>query len=132
MSLKMGTWDYIDTELPYNTTNRSLHMKDMGGKGWELVSVSSNPLTGCHVFFWKRPQSQNVNKDLNGERFVTNMPEEQYSISETRKLQREGTPSPTVQRSNQDISELNYKEFPEPQVVMVVKYRPKEGYFDQF
>ena len=128
----MGTWDYTDTELPLNTTERSLHMKDMGGKGWELVSVSSNPVTGCHVFFWKRPQSRDVSKDHNGERFVTNMPEEQYRISETRKLQHEGTPPPTAKKSNQDISGPNYKEFPEPQVVMVVKYRPKEGCFDQF
>ena len=132
MNLKMGTWDYLDTELPFNTTDRSLHMKDMGGKGWELVSVSSNPVTGCHVFFWKRPQSRDVNKDHNGERFVTNMPEEQYRIAKTRKLQHEGTHSPTAKKSNQDISGPNYKAFPEPQVVMVVKYRPKEGCFDQF
>ena len=39
----MVMWDYKDTELPVNTTDRSSHMKDMGGKGWELVSVSPNP-----------------------------------------------------------------------------------------
>ncbi len=111
MNLKMGTWDYLDTELPFNTTDRSLHMKDMGGKGWELVSVSSNPVTGCHVFFWKRPQSRDVSKNHNGERFVTNMPEEQYRISETRKLQHEGTHSPTAKKYNQDISGPNYKVF---------------------
>ena len=132
MNLKMGTWDYIDTELPFNTPDRSLHMKDMGGKGWELVSVSSNPVTGCHVFFWKRPRSRDVNKNDNGVGFVTNKPEEQSRNLETRKSQYEGTPSPSVQKSNQDISESNYKEFPEPQVVMVVKYRPKEGCFDEF
>ena len=132
MNLKMGTWDYIDTELPFNTTDRSLHMKDMGSKGWELVSVSSSPLTGCHVFFWKRPQSRDVNKNHNGERFGTEKKEEQYRVSETRKLQHKGPPSPTDQKSNQDISELNYQKFPQPQVVMVVKYRPKGGCFDQF
>ena len=46
----MDMWDYIDTELPFTTADRSLHMKDMGNNGWELVSVSSNPVTVCHVF----------------------------------------------------------------------------------
>ena len=54
-NIKMVMWDYKDTELPFNTTDRSSHMKDMGGKGWELVSVSPNPESRCHVFFWKRP-----------------------------------------------------------------------------
>ena len=84
----------------------------MGGKGWELVSVSSNPLTGCHVLFWKRPQSRDGNKDHNGEHFVTNFPEEQYRISQTRKLQHEGTHSPTAKKSNQDISGQIIKNFP--------------------
>ena len=53
----MVMWDYKDTELPFNTTDRSPHMKDMGGKGWELVSVSPNPESRCFVFFWKRPQN---------------------------------------------------------------------------
>ncbi|MDC3090416.1 hypothetical protein OA340_00775 [Paracoccaceae bacterium] len=132
MNLKMGTWDYIDTELPFNTTDRSLHMKDMGGKGWELVSVSSNPVTGCHVFFWKRPQSRDVNKRDHHARFVIDKPEELDRIPETRKLQHDGTPCPTAKKSNQVISQSNYKKFPEPQVVMVVKYRPKEGCFDIF
>ena len=48
-------WDYRDTELPCNTADRALHMKDMGGKGWELVSVSSNTVTACHVFFGNVP-----------------------------------------------------------------------------
>ena len=39
----MVMWDYKDTELPFNTSDRSPHMKDMGGKGWELGSVSPNP-----------------------------------------------------------------------------------------
>ena len=43
----MVMWDYKDTELPFNTTDRSSHMKDMGGKGWELVSVSPNPESRC-------------------------------------------------------------------------------------
>ena len=56
----MIMWDYKDTELPFNTTDRSSHMKDMGGKGWELVSVSPNPEGRCHVFFWKRPQNLDI------------------------------------------------------------------------
>ena len=62
-------WDYKDTELPFNTTDRSSHMKDMGGKGWELVSVSPNPESRCHVFFWKRPQ----NLDLKNEKICCNL-----------------------------------------------------------
>ena len=57
----MNTWDYIDTELPFNTSDRCLHMKNMGSKGWELVSVSSNPLSGCHLFFLKRTELQDYN-----------------------------------------------------------------------
>ena len=53
----MDMWDYKDTELLFNTTDRSSHMRDMGGKGWELVSLSPNPESRCHVFFWKRPQN---------------------------------------------------------------------------
>ena len=49
--LKMGTIYYIDTELPFNTTDRSSHMKGLGSKGWELVSVSSDPVSGRHIFF---------------------------------------------------------------------------------
>ena len=47
-------WDYADTELPSTDTMRSKHMKDMGQKGWELVSVSANLANGSHVYFWKR------------------------------------------------------------------------------
>ena len=101
MNLKMGMWDYLDTELPFNTTDRSLHIKDMGGKGRELVSVSSKPATGCHVFFWKRPQSRDVNKRDDRAPFVIDKSEEQDRISETRKLQYEGMPSPTAKKSNQ-------------------------------
>ena len=54
--MKIVMWDYKDTELPLNIADRSLHMKEMGGEGWELVSVSPNPEKRCHVFFWKRPQ----------------------------------------------------------------------------
>ncbi|MDC3108052.1 hypothetical protein OA416_02500 [Paracoccaceae bacterium] len=128
----MGKWDYLDTEVPFNTTDRSLHMKDMGGKGWELVSVSSNPVTGCHVFFWKRPQSRDVNKRDHRAPFLIDKPEEQDRVSETKKLQHDNAPFPTAKKSNQYISQSNYQKFPEPQVVMVVKYRPKEGCFDQF
>ena len=62
----MVMWNYKDTELPFNTTDRSSHMKDMGAKGWELVSVSPNPESRCHVFFWKRPQNLDIKigKDL--------------------------------------------------------------------
>ena len=62
-NIKMVMWDYKDTELPFNTTDRSPHMKDMGGKGWELVSVSPNPESRCFVFFWKRPQNLAFEKE---------------------------------------------------------------------
>ena len=42
----MSTGDNLDSELPLNTSDRSLHMKDMGCKGLELVSVFSNPVSG--------------------------------------------------------------------------------------
>ena len=45
-------WDYTNTELPCTDPNRSEHMKEMGTMGWELVSVTSNPATGAHVFFF--------------------------------------------------------------------------------
>ena len=62
----MGTWGYTDTELPFNTTERSSHVKDMGSKGWELVSVSSNPVSGYHIFFWKLPTTlSNLSDYLN-------------------------------------------------------------------
>ena len=61
----MDMWDYKDTELPFNTTDRSSHMRDMGGKGWELVSVSPNPESRCHVFFWKRPQNLDIKNGKN-------------------------------------------------------------------
>ena len=54
--MKIVIWDCKDTELPLNTVDRSNPMKEMGGKVWELVSVSPNPGKRCHFFFWKRPQ----------------------------------------------------------------------------
>ena len=125
-------WDYIDTELPFNKADRSLHMKDMGSKGWELVSVSSNPVTACHVFFWKRSQSQDANKNDIPMYAETKKLKEQNSILNERERQNEATASTISNNSIQEIIESNYKNFPVPQVVMVVKYRPKEGCFEKF
>ena len=86
-------WDYIDTELPFNTADRSLHMKDMGSKGWELVSVSSNPVTACHVFFWKRSQSQDANKNDIPAYSETKKLKEQNSILNETKRQHEASAS---------------------------------------
>ena len=132
MNFKMGMWDYIDTELPFNTTDRSLHMKDMGSKGWELVSVSSNPVSGCHIFFWKRPQLQDIYNAENKSISVKKKSEDRHVTIKAGKRQHETPLAPTTSKSNHKISEYDYKKFPEPQVVMVVKYRPKEGCFDQF
>ena len=54
---------------------------------------------------------------------------EQNSILNVRKRQHEGTATNGSNNSIQEITESNYKNFPVPQVVMVVKYRPKEGCF---
>ena len=113
-------WDYKDTELPFNTADRSLHMKDMGSKGWELVSVSSNPVTACHVFFWKRSQSQDANKNDIPVYSETIKLKVQNSILNERKRQHDPTASTVSNNSIQEIIESNYKNFPVPQVVMVV------------
>ena len=131
-NMNMVMWDYKDTELPFNTTHRSSHMKDMGGKGWELVSVSSNPESRCHVFFWKRPQNLDIKngKDLlqpNVSKF-----EDQNVPLEAGKVSNDGPISSVTYKSNREISDHEYKKFPDPQVVMIVKYRPKDGCFDQF
>ena len=121
----MDMWDYIDTELPFNTADRSLHMKDMGSKGWELVSVSSNPVTACHVFFWKRSQSQDANKNDITTYSETKRLKAHNSILNVRKHQYEAIASTVSNNSIQEIIESNYKNFPVPQVVMVVKFDQK-------
>ena len=92
----------------------------------ELVSVSSNPVTACHVFFWKRSQSQDAKKTIFLQYSETKKLEEQNSILNETKHQHEATASTISNNSIQEIIESNYKNFPVPQVVMVVKYRPKE------
>ncbi len=125
-------WDYKDTELPFNTTDRSSHMKDMGGKGWELVSVSPNPESRCHVFFWKRPQNLDLKNGKDLLQPKVNKSEDQNVPLEAGKVSNNGLiPSP-IYKSNREISDHEYEKFPDPQVVMIVKYRPKDGCFDQF
>ena len=126
-------WDYKDTELPFNTTDRSSHMKEMGVKGWELVSVSPNPERRCHVFFWKRPQK---NHDIKKKKDLLqpgdNKSEDQNVLVEAGKDYNNDPISSFTYKSNREISDHEYKKFPNPQVVMIVKYRPKDGCFDQF
>ena len=125
-------WDYKDTELPFNTTDRSSHMKDMGGKGWELVSVSPNPESRSHLFFWKRPQNHDIK---NGKELLqpkVNKSEDQNVPLEAGKVSTNGLISSPIYKSNREISDHEYEKVPDPQVVMIVKYRPKDGCFDQF
>ena len=128
----MVMWDYIDTELPFKTTDRSSHMKDMSDKGWELVSVSPNPESRCHVFFWKRPQ----NLDIKNRKYLlqpdVNKSDDKNVLIEAVKAHNIDLGSTVTYKSNREISDYEYKKFPDPQVVMIVKYRPKDGCFDQF
>ena len=128
----MVMWDYKDTELPFNTTDRSSHMKDMGGKGWELVSVSPNPESRCHVFFWKRPQNLDIKNGKDLLQPEVNKSEDQNVPLEAGKVSNNGLISSPIYKSNREISDHEYEKFPYPQVVMIVKYRPKDGCFDQF
>ena len=128
----MVMWDYKDTELPFNTTDRSSHMKDMGGKGWELVSVSPNPESRCHVFFWKRPQNLDIKNGKDLLQPKVKKSEDQNVPLEAEKVSTNGLISSPIYKSNREISIHEYEEFPDPQVVMIVKYRPKDGCFDQF
>ena len=128
----MVMWDYKDTELPFNTTDRSSHMKDMGGKGWELVSVSPNPEKRCHVFFWKRPQSIDIKNGKDLLQPDEKNTEDKNVLLEARRDHKDDPISSVTYKSNREISHHEYKKFPDPQVVMIVKYRPKDGCFDQF
>ncbi len=128
----MVMWDYKDTELPFNTTDRSSHMKDMGGEGWELVSVSPNPESRCHVFFWKRPQNLDIENGKDLLQPKVKKSEDQNVPLEAEKVSTNGLISSPIYKSNREISIHEYEEFPDPQVVMIVKYRPKDGCFDQF
>ena len=130
--MNMVMWDYIDTELPFNSTDRSSHMKDMGGKGWELVSVSPNPESNCHVFFWKRSQNLDINNGKDLLKPDENKSEDQNVLFEPRRVHNKTSISSVTYKSNREISDHEYKKFPDPQVVMIVKYRPKDGCFDQF
>ena len=107
-------------------------MKDMGGKGWELVSVSPNPESRCHVFFWKRPQNLDIKNGKDLLQPKVNKSEEQNVPLEAGKISNNGLISSPIYKSNREISDLEYETVPDPQVVMIVKYRPKDGCFDQF
>ena len=128
----MVMWDYKDTELPFNTTDRSSHMKDMGGKGWELVSVSPNPESRCHVFFWKRPQNLDIKNGKVLLQSNVSKSEDQNVPLEAGKVSNNGLISSPFYKSNREKSDHEYEKVPDPQVVMIVKYRPKDGCFDQF
>ena len=125
-------WDYADTELPFTDQDRSRHMKDMGSKGWELVSVSSNPLSGSHIYFWKRPLGNDIRKALPIDSPTTEKPVQkmQKAIGEKNRYNRKVNKYP--HDFIQNVSASNYIKFPEPQVVMIVKYRPKKGCFGEF
>tara|TARA_X000001036_G_scaffold178686_1_gene169181 strand:- start:42 stop:998 length:957 start_codon:yes stop_codon:yes gene_type:complete len=128
----ISLWDYADTELPFTDTGRSRHMKDMGSKGWELVSVSSNPLNGSHIYFWKRPLRNNTD-----EAFPTDSPMAEKRSQQLKKTVGDDADiiKPMTENTHnfiQNVSVPNYKIFPKPQVIMVVKYRPKEGCFEEF
>ncbi len=128
----INLWDYADTELPFNDIDRSRHMKDMGSKGWELISVSSNPMSASHIFFWKRPLGNDIRKASPIDRSISEKPlqQDQKTVDERTLVKKLVTKNP--HNFIQNISASNYNKFPEPQVVMVVKYRPKEGCFDEF
>ena len=130
--MKIVMWDYKDTELPFNTVDRSSHMKEMGGEGWELVSVSPNPGKRCHVFFWKRPQSLEIKNGKDSLQHSVNKPEDRNVQLEARRVNNNDPISTVTNKSNRKILDHEYKKFPDPQVVMIVKYRPKDGCFDQF
>ena len=125
-------WDYADTELPFTDQDRSRHMKDMGSKGWELVSVSSNPLSGSHIYFWKRPLGNEIRKALPIDSPTTEKPVQKMkkAVGEKTRFSRQVNQYP--HDFIQNVSVSNYIKFPEPQVVMIVKYRPKKGCFDEF
>ena len=125
-------WDYADTELPLTDTDRSRHMKDMGSKGWELVSVSSSSISGSHIYFWKRPLGNDISKGL-----PIAVPKTEEPFQKPQKAFGEKTRLSKLVKKHphnfiQNVSASNYKKFPEPQVVMIVKYRPKEGCFEEF
>ena len=124
--MKIVMWDYKDTELPLNIADRSLHMKEMGGEGWELVSVSPNPEKRCHVFFWKRPQSLDIKNGKDSLQPRVNNLKDQNLQLEARRVNTNDPISATTYKSNRKISDHEYKKFPDPQVVMIVKYRPKK------
>ena len=125
-------WDYADTELPFTEMDRSRHMKDMGKKGWELVSVSSNPLSGSHIYFWKRPLGNKITRALPIDSQMTekSFQKLQKTVGEKNRVSKLVKKYPN--NFSQNVSVSTYMKFPEPQVVMVVKYRPKEGCFDEF
>ena len=125
-------WDYADTELPFTEMDRSRHMKDMGKKGWELVSVSSNPLSGSHIYFWKRPLGNEISRALPIDSAMTEKPFQKLpkTVGEKNRVSKLEKKYP--HNFSQNVSVSTYMKFPEPQVVMVVKYRPKEGCFDEF
>ena len=130
--MQIVMWDYKDTELPFNTVHRSSHMKEMGGEGWELVSVSPNPEKRCHVSFWKRPQSLDIKNGKDSLQPSVNKLEDQNVQLKERRVDNNESISIIAYKSDRKISDHQYKKFPNAQVVMIVKYRPKDGCFEQF
>ena len=125
-------WDYADTELPSTDTMRSKHMKDMGQKGWELVSVSANLANGSHVYFWKRLITEGKNSVTPNDDPEVKSPTNEYPQPDLKDV-KIGRQSTNHQNGYaKEMSRPNYNKFPEPQIVMIVKYRPKVGCFNEF
>ena len=111
----MTLWDYVDTELPFNSLDRLSHMKSMGSKGWELVAVSSNPVNACHVYFWKRPVKEGIKENL-----PTKVPlgvevSRDALNTEIEEKKLKDSTGVNHHKVSQKISAANYKKFPEPQ-----------------
>ncbi len=125
-------WDYANTELPCTHPNRSEHMKEMGTMGWELVSVNSNPATGAHVFFWKRPLEDGQKITSNGNTSTHESPHKEMPIARLGEVRATKQEPFREHKFNREIPASNYELLPKPQIVMIVKYRPKEGCFNEF
>ena len=125
-------WDYADTELPSTDTMRSKHMKDMGQKGWELVSVSANLANGSHVYFWKRLITEGKNSVTPNDGPEIKSPTNEYPQPDLKDVKLDRLSENHKDNFAGNRSVPNYRKFPDPQILMVVKYRPKEGCFNEF
>ncbi len=125
-------WDYADTELPSTDIDRSVHMKDMGSKGWELVSVATNPENGSHVYFWKRLVGDEISTLSTFDNPKPGTPFQKLQKASKREVQVNELSKTHSHNFIQEISSSSYNKFPNPQVVMIVKYRPKAECFFEF